>query len=331
MDSVAQQSEQVSLLPVYAIVGDQSFLRDQAVDRLRRRVEQMGDIDFNFDQFDAVSADPEQVVAAANTLPFASPYRLIIITNIHQAKKELLDALGSYAKAPSESTVLAVVGEKLIKSTALYKAIDKAGGIVERSNPKRKDLPGIVQTLFAAQQKQAALGLCAALVQSVGEDIEGLNKAVVKVATYMGERATVSPDDIEALVEISAEIKIRELTSALLRRQAADALATFNLLLKQENNINSIHRFIVRVVRELIIARSCLDSGKDSQNQIAAALGVPGWIAQRTIEGAQRYSADELRAGLDDLAQLEYRLKTSQQGEAAYQRWLLEFIGPVKA
>jgi DNA polymerase III delta subunit len=58
---------------------------------------------------------------------------------------------------------------------------------------------------------------------------------------------------------------------------------------------------------------------------VASALGKPDWMARRTLEGAHRFSASELRDGLADLADVEFKLKTSSVGEAAYRRWILEF------
>ncbi|MCL2491640.1 MAG: DNA polymerase III subunit delta [Coriobacteriia bacterium] len=325
MENGTNQTQQKPLLPVYAILGEQSYLRDQAVDRLKKRLSQVGDIEFNYDQFDAATAEVEMILSAANTLPFASDYRLIIVNNIQQARKELLDGLGEYARSPSETTVLAIVGEKLVKSTKLYKAIKKAGGLVERSNPKKSELPAIIRSLFVAQGKNAPMGLCTAIVESVGDDIEGLNTAVTKIATYMGERTQVTPEDVDAMVEISAEIKVWELTNALQRRRPTEALATLERLLKQDSSLHMIHPAVVRAVRELIIARSLIDAGDESLDQIAATLGTPNWLAKRVREGAYQYSAEELCAGLERLAGLEYIMKTSNEGEPAYRRWILEF------
>ena len=325
MERTTQQTTSAPLKETYAILGEQSYLRDQAVDRLKQRLQQEGDFEFNFDQFDAATASPAEIVAAANTLPFMSPYRLIIVTGIHHAKKDLLDALGSYAQKPSETTVLAVVGEKLVKSTKLYQAIKKRGGLVERSNPRKNELPSIVASLFSAHQKTASTTLCVALVESVGSDIEALNTAVTKIATYLGDRAVVRRDDIDAVIEVSAEIKMWELTEAIQSRRGADALSLLDMILAQGNTLYAIHPTVVRAVRELLVARSCIDVGDESLTAVAAALGMPDWKVKRILAGARRYSAEELRRGLARLADVEMTMKTSSEGEHAFRRWVLDF------
>jgi DNA polymerase-3 subunit delta len=318
---------QKPLLPLYAILSGQFFLREQTINRLKKRLSAEGDLDFNSDQFDATALDVDAVLCAANTLPFACAYRLVLVTNIHQAKKEVLDALGTYAQSPSPTTVLVVMGEKLAKTTKLYKAIARLGGVVERTTPKKKELPAIVGTLFATRDKDASFDICRDLVESVGEDLEALDTAVAKMATYMGERTVATREDVRAMVETSVEVKVWDLTDALLDRRASDALSLFNLLLQQSNSVFRIQSAVVRTLRELIVVRSCIDDGDDSPSRASSALGKPDWIARRMLDGARRYSARELHGGLAGLAHVEYTLKTSNEGEAAYRRWIIDFAG----
>lgn len=325
MESASTSTSNAPLRETYAILGEQSFLRDQAVERLKQRIAEAGELELNYDQFDATTADPSDIIAAANTLPFMSPHRLIVVTNIHQAKKDFLDALGAYAQKPSSTTVLAVVGEKLVKSTKLYKTIKANGGLVERSNPRKNELPAIVASLFAARGKKASATLCLALTESVGTDIEALNTAVTKIATYLGDRAVVRREDLDAVVEVSAEIKLWELTDAIQSRRGADALGILEMILAQGTTLYAVQPAAVRAVRELIIARSCLDGGDDSLGAIASALGMPDWKVKRIAAGAHRYTGEELRCALSQLATVEHLMKTSSDGEPAFRRWILDF------
>ena len=327
MSDTTKNSDRKPLLPLYAIISEQFFLREQAVERLKTRLAAEGDFNFNYDQFDAAIADIDAVLGAANTLPFACAYRLVLVNNIHQAKKEVLDTLETYAQSPSPTTVLAVVGEKLPKTSKLYKQIAQIGGIVERTAPKRKELPAIVQSLFAARGKEASLAIGGALVESVGENLEALDTAVIKTATYMGQRTTVAREDVDAVVETSAEVKVWDFANALTDRKAAEALSLFNLLLQQGNSIYPIQTIALRSVRELIIARACIESGDDSLGHLASVLGKPDWLIRRILSGARKSTSEHLRDGLGKLAQVEFILKPSPEGEAALQRWILEFCG----
>ena len=70
------------LLPVYLISGEDELKRETVVKRLRKRISTYGDLAFNSDVFAGEKATGEEIVAAANTLPFASEVRLVQVNNV---------------------------------------------------------------------------------------------------------------------------------------------------------------------------------------------------------------------------------------------------------
>lgn len=311
------------LKPIYAIISEQPYLREQAVTRLRARIEQEGDLDFNFDQFDAAQAHIDDVLASANTLPFASPYRLVIVENIDALKADALAPLVEYAKAPSETTVLALVGAKLAKSSRLYKAVNELGGILERKPPTKKELPAVVQGLLAERGRKAETPAVHALINAVGEDLTSLSQAIEKLVAYAGDRALIAQDDISAVVGMSAEVKVWEFTNALGDRDGARALSLLSRSTEQGNSIFAAQALAVRAVRELLLARSLMQRGASS-SEIAQELGKPDWLAGRVVAQAKNYSVDELRNSLVAMASVEHTMKSSAFAEVAFERWVLE-------
>ena len=76
-----------SLLPVYLVVGEDELKRETVMKRLHARLEKMGDLSFNSETFSATTCTGEDVVTAANTLPFASPIRLVEVYEVEKLKK----------------------------------------------------------------------------------------------------------------------------------------------------------------------------------------------------------------------------------------------------
>ena len=75
------------LLPAYLVVGEDALKRRTVLERLRKRIAELGDFEFNHDEFDAENADGSQIAIACNTLPFASELRLVEVFNIEKLKK----------------------------------------------------------------------------------------------------------------------------------------------------------------------------------------------------------------------------------------------------
>ena len=75
-----------SLLPVYLITGEDALKRDAVMKRLRARLSSMGDLSFNSDVFEGPEFTGDDVVNACNTIPFASPVRLVEVRDADKLK-----------------------------------------------------------------------------------------------------------------------------------------------------------------------------------------------------------------------------------------------------
>lgn len=122
------QSKQSTLLPVYLIAGEDELKRETVMKRLYARLSKMGDMSFNSETFSGLTCTGEEVITAANTLPFASEVRLVVVNDVDKFKKADSELLVAYLKEPCETTVLALVGQKVAKNTRLYKAVFAFGG-----------------------------------------------------------------------------------------------------------------------------------------------------------------------------------------------------------
>ena len=83
---MTQDSKQTPLLPAYLIAGEDDLKRATVLSRLRERMAKMGDLSFNSETFMGSSCTGEEIVTAANTLPFASPVRLVEVHEIDKLK-----------------------------------------------------------------------------------------------------------------------------------------------------------------------------------------------------------------------------------------------------
>ncbi len=321
------------LKPLYLILSEQPFLRRQASDRLRKRLSETADLDFNSDTFDAEQAEVVDIVAAANTLPFASPYRLVTVTAIDKFAKVALDELAAYAQEPSETTVLCLVGTKLNKNTRLYKAVAAKGQVLDRKAPSRKELPEVVQALFAERGLRADRAVADTLINLVGDDLGALSTAIGTVTAYLASREdkTVNRQTVAAVISSTVEIKTWELTNALAEKRCANSLALLERSLDQGTSLYALGSLIPRMIRQLLTARSLLDEHVPNAAAICAAeLKMPpnqAWLAKRFLQQARAFSASSLRHALTSYAEVEFTMKTSppDRGRLALQRWIIDF------
>lgn len=310
------------LKPVYLIFGEEELLLERAVRRLRERLSEVADLDFNFDVFDGENADVDDVLAAANTLPFMSDKRLVVVRAADKLSSAALAALSDYAANPSDQTVLVLVARKIAKNTKLYKNIEKNGQAFEWVKPKRSEYPREVVRMFADRGRQVTVDAAEVLVRAVGRDLRRLESEVGKVIAYAGDKPSLTRDDMEMVVAFVAPLSVFDLTDAIGGRDCRGALRLLALLIGQGESVHGLLAMTTRHVRSLLAARALLDRGQ--RGALGRELGMPDWQAKKVAQQAQRFTTAELVDALRGLADAEYQMKTSRaDARLVLERWMV--------
>ncbi len=302
---------------------------EQAIDRLKRRFSDAGDLEYNFQVFEGDSTTADDVIAAANTLPFMADKRLVVLRHADKMNAVELGILAQYAADPNPTTTLVLVAEKMAKNLKIYKAIAATGGASEYKAPKKSEVPRIVVDMFAARGKSLGLDAAEVLVRGVGYDLRRISIEMDKILAYTGEREKLSRADIEAVVSTTAPASVFDMLDAVGARDCRTALRVLENLLSGGESIYGIHAMSLRHVRQLLQARALLDrpDAQRSPDAIARAIGMSPWQAKNIIRQAQRFTAGELVAALRNAAVGEAQMKTSRDPRLVFERWLIGICG----
>ncbi|HYP90926.1 MAG TPA: DNA polymerase III subunit delta, partial [Polyangiaceae bacterium] len=157
------EAAQGQLRPVYLVAGEESFLASAVVGALKIAAAQGGVKGLNDDQYQAGEADVDRVLADARTLPMMAKRRFVLVRGLERwepkagksegklTDKDPLEKLLDYAKAPSPSTVLVLLGAGVDKRRKLY-TVAKADGFLVACEPlARADLPSWIEKRVAAR------------------------------------------------------------------------------------------------------------------------------------------------------------------------------------
>lgn len=316
--------EQNALLPAYLAAGDDALKRGTAVARLRARLAKMGDLSFNSDDFDGELCTGADIVSACNTVPFASPVRLVHVRNADKLKKADSEELVAYLAAPNETTVLFLEAEKLAKNTRLYKAVAGVGkkSVIDCALPKARDLPRQVRAMATGHGIVLTEGAAAALVDLVGENTVHLNSELEKIALAHQGPDAVGEREVRSLVARTSEVKPWALTDAFSERNLAQCLA---LLAKMESS--SPHALIAMCtgrVRDLLGVQSLRARGDAAA--IARTLKVPDWKVRNFNAWARNFTPAELRRALATSRDAERAMKSGADPDAVFYRWLVDTL-----
>ncbi len=316
-------SDLSDLKPVYLIHGADEYLLDKAVDRLASRLAEVADLDYNLTLLGGDRTSGDEIVVAANQLPFMSDRRLVIVRDVDRLAADELAIVVDYATNPNPATTLVLVALKIARNTRIYKAVDALGGVAEYKAPAKRDYPKTVVEMFADHGKRAGLDAAEALVQAVGYDLRRLSTEVGKVVAYTGEQTTLSRAEVEQVMFTTAPTSVWDFLDALGTRDRKGAMRLLSGLLAEGETAHAVLPRAVARVRELISVRALIDRGEGSVASVSRVLGRPDWQVRNLPKQAARFTDRELRVALQSAAAADAEMKTSRDPRLALERWVM--------
>jgi DNA polymerase-3 subunit delta len=191
----------VPVVPVYAVFGDDAFLRREALQEIRRAALPGDDDELSVARFQGAQATLADVLDELRTLPFFAERRVVVVEEADPFVSAHRKELESYAEHPAANGVLVLLPKLWPSNTRLAKLVERVGLAVECKGPHERQLvPWVVhlaRTRYEAQLETAAAEL---LVELVGPEVGLLAAEVEKLAVYVGARGKVRRDDVARMV-----------------------------------------------------------------------------------------------------------------------------------
>lgn len=295
------------LKPVYLVCGEDDVKVDSWRARLRARAEaERGP--GGLESFDAKLIAPEQVAAVLAELTFDTGTRYLLVDDAGAWKAGQLESLERALDQPAPDTVLVlVVRGKALKG--LTKIVEAAGGECrDYPAPKPWELPrwaaDRARELGLSLDKDAAR----ALVEAAGPSQQRLTRELEKLGVALHPKATVTAEDVAEHVSDSAAPRAYDLADAVAAGDLRGALALGEELVASGERPAGLVFPIVRSLRQVHGAARLIESGV-SEKQAAGQLGLPPWLAKKTLAKARGTDRVALERALCVFAALELDLR----------------------
>ena len=121
----------------YLLYGNEDYLKKLYKNLLKKAILADGN-DMNYSYFEGHGISIPQLTLAAQTLPFFSDFRFILVENsgLFQSQNELSDQIKEFPA----TTILVFVEKEIDKRNRLYKAVSSIGTICEMNGMEEKNL-----------------------------------------------------------------------------------------------------------------------------------------------------------------------------------------------
>jgi DNA polymerase-3 subunit delta len=262
--------------------------------------------------------DEDDLNNAVNAMPFLAPKRLVILGNPSSkynnpnTRKKFEEFL---SKVPNSARLVIheLVDPKEADKHWLTKWAAKNSTAIKTQAfmlPRQKDMPGWIINEAKNQGGKIEPSAAAKLAEMVGVDTRQAGMEIAKLLAYANWARPLTGSDVDAVCIVTSQQSVFDFVDALSLGNGKSAQHLLHRLLENEDPF-SLWGMVVRQFRLLIQAREILD-GRGNQDDVARALGVHPYVAEKTSNQASHFSIESLESIYHKLLRIDEDVKTGR-------------------
>ena len=311
-ESIMHDLEARQFVPLYYLMGDESYYIDRIADYIAEHVLQPEERDFNQAILFGSEVTASQIADAARRYPMMSERQVIIVKEAQNIKNT--EALAQYFRAPMPSTVLVMChknGSIDGRKKDLLKAIQSAGILFESKKLKDRELPAFIERYLKARQVSIDPKSTQMIADNIGPDLSRLTSELDKVILSLpADNRKITPQVVEDQIGVSKEFNGFELRDAIVNRNVYKA----NLIIKyfdKNPKAGSIYSFLPMLFnyfQNLMIAYYAPNNR--SQEAVAEWLELRSpWAAKDYMTGMRNYNGVKVMAIISKIREIDAKSK----------------------
>ena len=242
--------------------------------------------------------------------------KVIIVNNSYiftgQSKKgqieQNLEALEKYINNPNIDTLLIFISdsEKLDERKKIVKLI-KQKGIVKEFNTTT-NINSIVKSFF--NDYKISDSSITKLINRVGNNLPLLEEEAEKLKLYKDDIKEINDEDILKITNKNVDLDIFKLIDNIIMKNKKVAIETYNEMIKYGEEPIKILIMIASQIRLMYQTKLLYKKGYTEKDS-ASLLGIHPYRVKLATEKGRKYTESDLLMYLDNLADLDSKIKQS--------------------
>ncbi len=322
---VLDQLEKGRLFPFYLFYGENRFLLEKVLTRIRETFipEDVRDFNLHIIYGDEVRNDPGGIIDVAMSLPFLSQSRLVIVRRTENVSASILEHLIAYFDKPVETTCLIFVARQPDFRKKFYKKIKDQGRAVNfkelYDNQIIPWIHKIADEIGLDIKKDASLYL----QQIVGNRLMDLNSELEKLYIRYGDKS-IGPEEVKEIATSSRNYTIFELMDQVSLKQDCNSVVILERFFEEEGK-NGVLRILGMLIRQMKLLWRCkavIRAGGRAED-LAKRLRIHPFLAKKVMQQAKLWSTNDLEYAFHMMYQADELIKSGSEGELVLENVLV--------
>lgn len=312
MQRINEDIKSGQLKQIYLLYGEEAYLRKQYKERLQQALAQPGD-DMNLHYFEGKDIAVGEMIDLAETLPFLSRRRVMILENSGLFKHGG-EQLAEYLNSPCETAFFVFVEKEIDKRSKLFKVVQNRGCAVEFGIQDETTLKRWIYGMIKKENKKVTEQTVQYFLQKTGTDMANIRSELEKVFCYCMDKEVITEQDIEEICTTRISSHIFDMISAIADKKKKEALSLYYELLALREPPMRILFLIAKQCNTLLQVKELKAKGYDNKT-IGTKIGLPGFVAGKYAAQAARLKREDLKRAVEKCVEAEEAVKTGRMND----------------
>lgn len=318
-------------LPVYLLMGDESYYIDKITEYIANNVMPLEERDFNQSVLFGADVTAAQVVDSCKGYPLMAEYRVVIVKEAKNIRG--WEPIEKYLEHPVKSTILVICHKNgtIDKRKKIVARASAVGCVFQSDKLRDRDLPVFIENYLRTRKTTIEPKATQMIADHVGADLNRLSSELEKVLISLpDENRRVTPEIVEREIGVSKEFNGLEMRSAVVKKDVYKV----NQIMKyfdKNPKAGSIYAFmplLFSYFQNLMIAYYAPQ--KNDEKELAKFLDLKSENAARDyMIGMRNYSGVKVMQIIDKFREIDAKSKgvdNSNTGSGELMKELLFFI-----
>ena len=310
-DSIMHDLKQRNYLPIYYLMGEESFYIDKISDYIAENVLTPEERDFNMTVMYGTDVTGKDVVEVARRYPMMSEHQVVIVKEAQKLKG--LEPLEKYVEKPLASTILVFCHKYGVadRRKKVYSEMAKVGVVFESKKLRDRDLIPFIGKYLQARGASIDPKSEQIIADSIGPDLNRLTSELDKVLIALpADDKRVTPEVVERQIGVSKDFNTFELRDAIVNRNVykANQIANYFDINPKAGSFYQILPLLFNYFQNLMIAFYCPQ--RASQEAVAKWLDLKSpWAAKDYMTGMRNYSGMKVMQIISKIREIDAKSK----------------------
>ena len=300
---------------VYMIYGEEDYLKEYYVNKLKDKLVEPSFADFNFHQYDGKKTPVSEILNDADMMPMMAQYSLLLVVDYPFDKsKDDVEKVKTYLKDINPSSVVVFLFNQIdvnAKFKTLENAIVKAGTVVNLEKRTEGELAKLI--ISSAKKRKCTIDTANAkyMISLVGNDIKTVFNELEKMCSFVGE-GEITRKIIDDLAVKCLQARVFDLSKFILAGNSDGAYEVLRVLFAQKEEPIAILSVISSCYIDMYRVKCAIASG-EGENSLTNSFNYKGreWLIRNAVRDSKKLSLENLRSAIDVLSKTDELLKST--------------------